>query len=112
MKIENGGPRCLSGKEKIMVKNYGFDVMVDDNWDKINAAIQRLKTDNPYDIQQFCLDIALVDTFPDIEKKCFTEKDIDKIKIIAYETCEPIIVFTNMIGLIIRDKYFEENSII
>ena len=105
-------PEVLTEEGEKIVSDYHLDVMVHNNWDRISAAINSLGTRNQYDLQEFCFYTAYLDTENIKEAKFFSEKDIDKLKIVAYKTGYPLVIITKVImGILIRDRYFKENTI-
>lgn len=89
-----------------VVADHNLDAMVDSNWSKINTSVQNMKANNPYDIQEFCLETAFVK--PSV---FFPDKDIDKLKLISFQTGIPLFSVARMMGVLIRDRYFKENGI-
>ena len=104
-------PLSLNEEGIDVVKLYNLDAMIDSNWVKINSALQGLKTKNPYDVQVFCIETAFGDTTGIRPPLFFTEKDIDKLKILSFKTGEDIFAFTQVMGILIRDRFFKENGI-
>ena len=103
---EKNSPISLTdaGKEIVLANN--LDATVANNWQKINAVLQEVKNKNPYDLQEFCIQTAFVDS-----NKFFSAQDVEKLKIIAYKQGVPLISVTRMMGILIRDRYFRENNI-
>ena len=104
-------PLSLTEDGEKMVEKHGLDIIVDSNWDKINAVLKNLPTNNPYDIQQFCFEKAFADTTFIKSLVFFSEKDIDKLKIISFKTGLSLFSITRLMGIVIRDRYFAENKI-
>ena len=64
------------------------------------------------DIQEFSRNTAYFDTENINEAKFFSERDIDKLKIVAFKTGYPIVIITKVImGILIRERYIKENGI-
>lgn len=96
-------PISLTIKGQEVAKEMGIEGMIARSWDKIEAAIDaKVAFKNAYDIQQYCIETATVslETF-------FTPSDVDAIKMFAYNNGQPLGFYGSMIGVIIRDKYFE-----
>jgi len=101
------------------ITDYGWKIindnklqsMVDNNWDKIRVLLKSQESQNPYDLDQFCMRRAFADTVPDHGIEFFTKKDVEKLKKLSYWTGDSLIEFTDILGIYIRDKYFEENNI-
>ncbi len=63
-----------------MVNKLGIYEMFDNNWMRIKFLIEEnAQSKNPYDIQQFCIEQAVV--FPE---KFLKEEELAKIKLDAY----------------------------
>lgn len=96
-------PISLTLKGQEVAKEMGIEDIIARNWEKIEAAIDaKVAFKNAYDIQQFCIDTSIVslETF-------FCPSDVDAIKMFAYNNGQPLAFYGGMIGVIIRDKYFE-----
>lgn len=77
------------------------------NWERIYTLIDTSAIDkNAYDIQQLCIETATV--FP---SKLFGEKDLREMKEFAYNEGRPLAAYGSLIGVMIRDKYFEVKGI-
>jgi len=85
--------------------------IIDSNWSKVESLLKGYESQNPYDLQQFCFDIAFMDIAPNSKLQFLTEKDINRLKIFAYRTGESLFSFAQILGILIRDKYFKENNI-
>ena len=99
-------PITLTELGKEISESNNIDAMIDSNWNKIKSLLNGLKTKNPYDIQQYCVEETFIEP-----KKFFTDNDIDKLKVIAYKSGLPLLSVTRLAGVLIRDRYFEENGI-
>ena len=100
-------PISLTLRGQEVAKEMRIEEMVARNWDKIETAIDaNVAFKNAYDIQQFCIEKSMIslDTF-------FAPSDIDAIKMFAYNNGQPLAFYASMIGVIIRDKYFEIKKI-
>ena len=89
-----------------IAEKYSLETMIASNWGKINDILNALKTKNPYDIQEYCIETAFIEA-----NKFFSDKDIDKLKIISYKTGVPLFSISRLMGILIRDRYFAENGI-
>lgn len=104
---QSHSPLSITPKGYEMVNRMGISEMFDNNWKRIKAFIDaENESRNPYDIQQFCIQQAVV--FPE---KFLSEAELDKIKIDAYNTGNPLLSYMRVIAVMARDRYFEENSI-
>lgn len=90
-----------------MVNRLGILDMVENNWLRIRLFIEEnAQSRNPYDIQQFCIEQAVV--FPE---KFLQEEEINKIKLDAYLNGEALSSYMKVIAVLARDRYFEEHDI-
>lgn len=90
-----------------MANRLGVREMFDNNWYRIEPLIKNgAGSRNPYDIQQFCIQQAVV--FPE---KFLSEEDLDKVKLDAYNTGEPLMSYMKVIAVMARDRYFQENGV-
>ncbi|MDE6340674.1 MAG: hypothetical protein K2K97_12980 [Muribaculaceae bacterium] len=100
-------PLSITDQGYEMVKRMGVQEMFDANWPRINSMIKSEAIgSNPYDIQQFCIQQAIV--FPE---KFLSEIELNKIKIDAYNTGNPLLSYMKVIAVMARDRYFSENDI-
>lgn len=105
--VQSHSPISLTDKGKIIAKKMNIETMLANNWDKIYEYIDaNVQSKNAYDIQQFCIETATISL-----DKLFTSSDLDKIKNFAYNEGRPIGYYGGMIGVLIRDKYFEIRGI-
>jgi len=103
-------PLSLSNLGVELASSNNFKEIINKNWNKINASIKALGTNNPYDLQKYSIDTALADVIVK-PPTFFTEEDIDKFKILAYKSDADLLSVTRVLGIMIRDRYFEENNI-
>lgn len=100
-------PLSLTDAGKEMVKETGLVGMIDKNWDSVTKLINSCaESMNPYDIQQFCIEQAVV--YPE---KFLLPEDLDKIKTHAYTTGNSLTSYMRVVAVISRDRYFAENNI-
>jgi len=104
--VKKKSPITLTDIGSEIANKNNIATMIDSNWEKIKETIQSAKTQNPYDLQQFCMEKTFVES-----EKFFSDKDIDNLKLIAYNSGMPLLSITRITGVIIRDKYFSENGI-
>jgi len=88
------------------IKKYHIETLINDNWEGILEQLGDLSTTNPYDIQM------------NIFGKCFSDMDkligaepTDFLKRYAYSIGDSFSTIGMVIGLVIRNKYFEEKNI-
>ena len=104
-------PLSLTDEGRDVATSNNLDVIINDRWDKISETLKGLKTGNPYDLQEFCIDTAFADTTFIKPAQFFSAKEIDKLKIISYRTGIPLLSITRIMGVLIRDRFFSENGI-
>jgi hypothetical protein len=77
--------------------------MISRNWERIYKDLENNIPDkNAYDIQQYCMETIAVRS-----DKFFDKTDIEKIKNRAFLNGNSMMEYTPVIGIPIRDKYFE-----
>lgn len=103
---QSHSPVSLTPKGKEVAQKMGIDEMIAENWDKIYDVIEKRSFNNAYDIQQFCIETATVNL-----DEFFSPSDVNKIKTFAYNEGHQIAYYGSMIGVILRDKYFESKGI-
>lgn len=100
-------PISLTEKGKAVAIEINAEQVIANNWEKINAIIEAgVRGKNPYDIQVFC--IEEISVYPE---KFFLSDDLGRIKLYAYNSGEPLTLYTRMIAVIVRDRYFLEHKI-
>lgn len=100
-------PVSLTKKGLAEVKQSGLDKMVDRNWSKICQTLDKeTKSKNPYDIQSYCMENVFVSL-----DKFFTDEDVFYIKELAFKKGLALMTYTNMLAVLIRDKYFIQKGI-
>jgi len=104
--VKKKSPISLTDIGSEIAKSNNLSTMIEGNWNKIKETLKNAKTKNPYDLQQFCMEKTFVEP-----ENFFSDKDIDRLKIIAYNSGMPLLSITRIVGVIIRDKYFSENGI-
>lgn len=103
---QSHSPVSLTTKGIEVADKMGIHKMIADNWDEIVGLIESKSLNNAYDIQQFCIETATVNP-----GAFFSTSDVDRIKLFAYNEGKQIAYYGSMIGVIIRDKYFEFKDI-
>lgn len=100
-------PISLTPKGENTAKELKADEIINKNWSKIKENIAKgAKENNAYDIQDYCMTIAIG------QPEVFLEKeDLDSIKEYAFQHGRPLQMYMQIIGILIRDKYFSENGI-
>jgi hypothetical protein len=100
-------PLSITPNGYVMIQKLGVNEMFENNWSRIKLLIEEnTLSKNPYDIQQFCLEQAVV--FPE---KFLKDEELVKIKMDAYTTGSSLTSYMKVIAVMARDRYFEENGI-
>ncbi len=95
-------PISLTEKGNEVSKELAVDDMLTRNWEVVyNLLEKEIKDKNPYDIQQSCIEELTV--APD---KYLLPEDLLKVKNYAYNTGEPLALYTRLIAIVLRDRYF------
>ena len=108
----NGGltqshsPIGLSKLGETVAEKMGISTIIGNNWENILNLIDKQGLRNAYDVQQFCIETATIniDNF-------FLPEDVATIKNYAYNEGRPLAYYGSMIGVLIRDKYFQVKGI-
>ncbi len=80
--------------------------VVERNWGRITEALKDMKSLNPYDIQEYCFNET-----GSSPERFLDDEAIDTIKTYAFNKGYNVVIYYQMFGLIIRDRYFEEKQI-
>lgn len=100
-------PLTLTPRGYEVVEKLGIFDMIDNNWLRIKFFIEEnTASRNPYDIQQFCIEQAVV--YPE---RFLKEEEINKIKLDAYLQGEALASYMKVIAVLVRDRYFDEHNI-
>ena len=100
-------PVSLTEKGSAEVRDSGLDKIVDRNWEKIFHTLENdVKSKNPYDIQSYCMENVYV--CPD---RFFNDDDVYYIKELAFKKGLALMTYTNMLAVLIRDRYFREKGL-
>lgn len=99
-------PISLTAKGKEEVEKHRLDDIVNRNWETIYKQLEKdVISKNPYDIQAYCLETAATEP-----EKFFTQSDIVQIKELAFKKGLSLMTYTNILGVLIRDKYFKQKG--
>ncbi len=100
-------PVTISPEGDQIIKSLGLHEMIDKKWADLSHLItEKAGTASPYDIQQFCITQSML--YPEL---FLCEEDLIRIKEEAYHTGRTINPYMNLIGVMVRDKYFIEHHI-
>lgn len=104
---QSHSPIAITEAGKEMMKRLSIEEMFEGNWLRIRMLIeQNAESKNPYDIQQYCLEQAIV--FPE---KFLQPEEVDRLKTDAYEKGLPLTSYMRVIAVLARDRYFHEHHI-
>lgn len=104
---KRNSPISLTEKGKDEVRNNKLDIIVERNWSTIYDIMEKeVVSKNPYDIQTYCIETAATEP-----NKFFAESDVLLIKELAYKKGLALMTYTNILGVLIRDKYFRQKGI-
>lgn len=91
---------------EMMKRINGFG-MFNANWERIKKLVEdNASPKNPYDIQQYCIEQAVV--FPE---KFLQESELNIVKLDAYSTGIPLTSYMRVFAILTRDRYFKEHGI-
>lgn len=99
-------PISLTPKGKQEAENLNAEQIISRDFESIVEKIDQSGAKNPYDIQQFCIDIATY--FPE---KFFAPESIDAVKLYAYKQGRSLSEYGIIFGIMIRDAYFKRKGI-
>lgn len=100
-------PLSLTPLGMEMVAKTGMNEMLQKKWDSIRNMIDKnSESKNPYDIQQYCLEQAVV--FPE---KFLNSEDLDRLKTDAFQKGLTLMPYMRAVAVLVRDRYFEEKGI-
>ncbi len=104
---QRNSPISLTEKGREEVSRNNLDMLVDRNWDTIYRLMEKeVESKNPYDIQRYCLETAATEP-----GKLFADSDVALIKALAFKNGLALMTYTNILGVLIRDKYFKQKGI-
>lgn len=104
--IKANSPISLTERGKQIGDAIKAEMKVASHWSDIKAMVQSKNPTNPYDIQTIALEIAR-----NCFDKIFTPQEQDEVKTHAYNIGLNMLEIYPVIGVIIRDKFFQEEGI-
>lgn len=105
--IQANSPLALTDVGKTAAGEMGAERIVANNWEKILPRIAAdIPGDNPYDIQTYCLE-----RIPVAPDSFFDAASLESLKIYAFKNGRTLFECMKVIGIIIRNKYFETKGI-
>ena len=104
---QNHSPLSITDKGREMMQRVGMGEMFDKNWDRIDKLItEGVEDKNAYDIDQFCMEQAVV--FPD---KFLGKEDITVLKNDAYKEGLSLTSYMRVVAILARNRYLKEHEI-
>ena len=104
---QSHSPLSITERGMEMLKSTGIDEMFECNWERIRNDIEHnVKSNNAYDVQQYCLEQAVV--FPE---KFLSDDELNKVKNISYNSGVPLASYMKVVAILSRDRYFTEHCI-
>lgn len=105
--VQAHSPISLTQRWKDLAVDVWIEQSIINVWDSLKSLIEeQTKWKNPYDIQEFLLSMSLKDLGSMIDKEW-----LERLKTKAYNEWVPLAVLWRIVAIIVRDKYFQENSI-
>jgi|WetSurMetagenome_2_1015567.scaffolds.fasta_scaffold88164_1 hypothetical protein len=104
--VQSHSPISLTDAGKDVADELKADELISKNWETIYNGIASIKNQTAYDIQQYCIETASVEP-----NKFFDEQTMIALKNFAYKKGAPLQLYLRLLGVIIRDKYFEKEKI-
>lgn len=102
---QSNSPISLSERGKEFAEKHKAAQIVDTHWEHIRSLLI-IDSKNPYDIQNHI--------FKDVSLRLedyLGKEQVDKLKVIAYNEGLDIFSISRLLGVLIRDRYFDENKI-
>lgn len=104
--VKGRSPLSLTSLGEEISTKVSVKEKISNHWTDIKAKMGKRNPNNPYDIQVVSLDIA-----QDCFDSLFNEDEKEQIKSLAYEKGLNLREIYPIIGIEIRNKYFEERKI-
>lgn len=101
---QNHSPISLTPKGQEIAEQLKLDDILSANWSKVESIIDDEK--NPYDIQ-----MEFITRFISSPDEYIDGASMDKIKRDAYMRGLPLIDYMRMLGIMARDRYFQQHGI-
>ena len=103
----NHSPLSISEKGRQMMQRVGMGDMFDKNWNRIEHLIDEgVEDKNAYDIDQFCMEQAVV--FPE---KFLGREDISVLKDDAYKEGLSLTSYMRVVAVLARNRYLDEHPL-
>lgn len=103
----NHSPLSITPKGREMMQRLGVEEMFERNWERIDRYIdENVKDKNAYDVDQFCLEQAVV--FPE---RFLAKEEVNVLKDDAYKEGLSLTSYMRVIAVLARDKYLGVHNI-
>ena len=102
---ERQSPVRLTELGNEVVDELGIKGMLGSKWDALYSKIKAQNLNNAYDIQEFCNSLA-----SNLEA-ILSNEDLVILKTDAFNRGWPLLHYQTIIGILLRDKYFELEGI-
>lgn len=105
--VQSNSPLSVAPRGQEISDELNFTQMIANNWQSIHSRIkENVKSRNAYDIQEYCVDLASIHI-----DKVLTGRDLERVKLKAYNKGDNVYFYGKVLGVMIRDKYFEVENI-
>ena len=105
--VQAHSPLSLTDVGRQAVTDMNASDAVAISWDRIKSIMDaEIVGRNPYDIQTYCLEKITISP-----ERFFEQRFIDSFKIYAFNHGRTLFECMKVIGILVRDKYFEELGI-
>ena len=103
----NHSPLSITEKGREMMQRLGVEEMFKRNWERIDRYIdENVKDKNAYDVDQFCMEQAVV--FPE---NFLSKEEVNVLKDDAYKEGLSLTSYMRVIAVLSRNKYLAEHNI-
>lgn len=103
--IQSHSPISLTEQGRQVATELNANRLLDQNWATIKEVICSKNLSTQYDIQQYCIETASVDP-----QMFFDDTTINAVKNYAYEKGKPVQLYLRVLGVLIRDRYLQEEA--
>lgn len=105
--IQSHSPISLTEEGKDVARKINAEEIIDKCWSTIKGLIdENVGCNSAYDIQKYCIETSAI--FPE---KFYDEESLNSLKDHAYNAGVQLSRYTEMMGIIIRDRYLKECDI-
>lgn len=105
--IQSHSPISLTEEGRNVARKINAEEIIDKCWSTIKGLIdENVGCNSAYDIQKYCIETSAI--FPE---KFYDEESLNSLKDHAYNAGVQLSRYTEMMGIIIRDRYLKECDI-